>query len=379
MRDLYQKLEQLNTLMELSGLITSTLDTREIRKRAIEAAMKLVDAEAGSLILIDRETGELFFEVALGEKGARLKEVRLKAGEGIAGWVAEQGEPLIIHDVQSDRRFFMTADDRSSFTTRDMACVPVKTKHRILGVLQAINKRHGSFDEEDQEALVALANQVAIAVENAGLYQELKEAFYGTAQALAETIEKRDPYTGGHTRRVMEYAMSIGETMGLPAKELEDLKLAAILHDVGKIGVRDNVLLKEGKLDSDEYQKMNMHSEYGAQILDHVKQLKDIIPGVRNHHERIDGQGYPDHLKGEEIPLVARIIAVADTFDAMTTDRPYRKGLSFETAIEELRRNSGIQFDPEMVEAFIKASAKNRACILEGCLSAPDREEDVRS
>jgi HD-GYP domain-containing protein (c-di-GMP phosphodiesterase class II) len=351
---MFKRLEQLNTLTELSALINSTLDTGEIRERAIVAAIRLLDAEAGSLILIDQDSGDLFFEVAIGEQGNKVKEVRLKKGEGIAGWVAEKGEAVIIHDVQSDQRFFKTADKRSTFITRDMICVPVKTKDKVIGVLEAINRKNGIFDEEDQEALTALANQVAIAIENANLYQELREVFYGTAQALAETIEKRDPYTGGHTKRVMNYSIAIGKAMGLSKKEIENLRLAAILHDVGKIGVRDNILLKEDRLDPEELEKMNMHPQYGSDILSHVKKLRDIIPGVRGHHERIDGKGYPDNLRDGDIPTIARIIAVADTFDAMTTDRPYRKAMSSEAAFEELRKNSGIQFDKDFVEAFIR-------------------------
>lgn len=349
-----KRLEQLNTLTELSALINSTLDTGEIRERAIEAAIKLLNAEAGSLILIDQDSGDMFFEVATGDKGDKVKELRLKKGEGIAGWVAEKGEAIIIHDVQSDQRFFKTADKRSTFITRDMVCVPVKTKDKVIGVLEAINRENGIFDEEDKEALASLANQVAIAIENANLYQELREVFYGTAQALAETIEKRDPYTGGHTKRVMNYSIAIGKAMGLSKKEIEDLRLAAILHDVGKIGVRDNILLKEDRLDPEELEKMNMHPQYGADILNHVKKLRDIIPGVRGHHERIDGKGYPDNLRDGDIPTIARIIAVADTFDAMTTDRPYRKAMNFEVAFKELRKNSGIQFDKDVVEAFIR-------------------------
>jgi len=351
---MFKRLEQLSTLMELSALINSTLDTGEIRERAIEAAIKLLNAEAGSLILIDQDSGDMFFEVALGDKGDKVKEVRLKKGEGIAGWVAEKGEAVIIHNVQSDQRFSKTADKRSAFITRDMVCVPVKTKDKVLGVLEAINRKNGIFDEGDKEALIALANQVAIAIENANLYQELREVFYGTAQALAETIEKRDPYTGGHTKRVMNYSIAIGKAMGLSKKEIENLRLAAILHDVGKIGVRDNILLKEDKLDPEELEKMNMHPQYGADILSHVKKLRDIIPGVRGHHERIDGKGYPDNLRDGDIPTIARIIAVADTFDAMTTDRPYRKAMSSEAAFEELRKNSGIQFDKDVVGAFIR-------------------------
>jgi HD-GYP domain-containing protein (c-di-GMP phosphodiesterase class II) len=351
---LRRKLRQARTLMEMAALINSTLDTREIRRRAIEAATCLVEAETGSLLLIDRTTGELFFEVALGDKENVLKETTLAKGQGIAGWVAEKGEPVIIPDVASDPRFFAGTDVKSTFKTKDMICVPVRAKDRTLGVLQAINRKEGTFDEEDKDGLLALANQVSIAIENANLYQGLKETFYETSQALAETIEKRDPYTGGHTQRVMQYSIAIGRSMGLPEKEMERLKLAAILHDIGKIGIRDNILLKNDRLDTDEIKIMNEHTAYGSEILELVKHLRDIIPGVRGHHENYDGTGYPDGLKGGEIDLIARIIAVADTYDAMTTDRPYRKALSMQTAIDELRKFSGKQFDGDIAEHFIR-------------------------
>jgi putative nucleotidyltransferase with HDIG domain len=353
MRGTSGKLEQLNALLKLSSLINSVLDTSEIRKYAIEAAMSLLNTEAGSLILVDRETGDLYFEVALGDKGNSIKEVILKKGQGLAGWVAEKGEAIIVHDVQSDQRFSQVADTKSKFSTRDMVCVPVRSKDHVLGVLQAINKKTGIFDDDDKEVLLSLADQVAIAIENANLYQELKDTFYGTAKALAETIEKRDPYTGGHVKRVTQYSLVIGKALGLPKKDLENLRLAATLHDIGKIGIRDDVLLKAARLDDQEFKTMTKHAEYGAEILGPVKQLKNVIPGVRNHHERVDGQGYPDNLKDTQIPLIAKIIAVADTFDAITTNRPYREALSSQNAFEELKKNAGIQFDKVIVDTFI--------------------------
>jgi HD-GYP domain-containing protein (c-di-GMP phosphodiesterase class II) len=352
MKKSMKSFEQLKTLMELSALINSTLKISEVKKRAIEAAMKLLEAEAGSLLLIDPASGELFFEVALGDTGDKLKEVRLKKGQGIAGWVAEKGEPLIISECRSDKRFSKLADERSHFSTRNMICVPVKSKDKMLGVLQAINKRKGVFDDTDKDALLALANQVAIAIENTHLYEELRQTFFDTAEALAETIEKRDPYTGGHTRRVMNYCAAIGKSMGLSRKERDDLKLASILHDIGKIGVPDDILMKETKLTDEENDIMIKHSTCGAEILAHIRQLKNIIPGVRGHHERMDGKGYPDNLSNGDIPVIARIIAVADTFDAMTSDRPYRKALSTENALEELIKCSGRQFDKGVVAVF---------------------------
>src|SRR4030043_740092 len=351
---LKKKLQRLNTLVELSSLINSTLDTMEIKERAIVAATRLLNAEAGSLLLIDQDTEEIFFEVALGERGEELKEIRLKKGEGIAGWVTEKGEPLVVHDVQSDDRFSKSVDQKSTFITRNMVCVPLKKKDKIIGALQVINKRQGFFDEEDKDALIALANQVAIAIENATLYQELKQAFYYTAMALAEAIEIRDPYTGGHTKRVMDYSNMKGKEIRFPQRELENLELAAILHDVGKIGVKDNILLKKGKLSPEELGEMVRHPKYGAEILNHFRHLSEVALGVKGHHERFDGPGYPDKLCGEEIPLIARIIAVADSFDAMTTDRPYRKAIEMERAFEELKYNMGTQFDKNVVEAFIR-------------------------
>lgn len=350
------KIQKLRTLEEVSRLLSSTLDEKVVRRLAMEAATKLMDAEAGSLLLIDPARRELFFEVALGQRGERVKEVRLAIGEGIAGWVAQTGKPLIVDDVQKDPRFARKVDRKTQFVTRNMICVPVKIKGRTIGVLQAINKKNqGRFSKGDLEDFSSLANQVAIAIENANLYKELKDTFLNTARALSDTIEAKDAYTGGHTQRVMEYSVAIGRHLGLPTDEMENLKLAAILHDIGKIGVDDQVLRKQGRLNEEEKRKMQQHTIIGPRIVERVRQLHPIIPGIRHHHEMYDGSGYPDAAKGEQIPLLARIIAVADTFDAMTSDRPYRKGLDMESALKEIRQVSGKQFDPKVVQALLSA------------------------
>lgn len=347
--------EELKTLARLSAILNSTLDPREVQRRAMEAATELMKAETGSLLLVDEKSNELYFEVALGEKGAKVKEIRLRMGEGIAGWVAEHGEPLIIDDVEKDPRFSKRADEKSRFVTRNMICVPVRIKEKTIGVLQAINRLEGLFGREDLELFQMLANQVAIAIDNARLMEDLRQTFYETAEALAEAIEKRDPYTGGHTKRVLTYCMATAEHMGLEPQELDQLKLSAILHDIGKIGIEDKVLRKQGSLDNEEFSLMKSHPQMGAEIMEHVEKLKDVIPGMKHHHERFDGGGYPEGLKNGEIPIIARIISVADTFDAMTSDRPYRKGLSDEVAINELKKHAGIQFDPDVVRAFVEA------------------------
>ena len=351
-----EKTERLALLSRLGQILNSTLEHNEVRRRAMEAATQLMKAEVGSLLLIDEEKNQLYFEVALGDQEEAIKKITLNIGEGIAGWVAQKGEPLIVNAPEKDSRFFKGVDERTEFKTRNIICVPVKVKERTIGVLEAINKKEGeSFDEEDLSLFTSLADQVAIALDNARLYQELEDMFFQTAESLADAIEKRDPYTGGHTQRVTAYSLATAKHLALKPLEMKWLKISAVLHDIGKIGIDDQILRKPDRLNPEEYNAIKQHADMGAEIIDHIKQLKNIIPGVKYHHEQLDGTGYPEGLKGEKIPIIAKIVAVADTYDAMTTDRPYRKGLSKELAIKELRRCSGTQFDQEVVGAFVKA------------------------
>lgn len=353
--EIEKRIDEFRTLNEVGNLLISTLDQHVVRKRAMEAITKLMNAEVGSLLMVDEEKKELYFEVALGDKSDKVKEIRLKMGEGIAGWVAEHGEPLLIHDVANDPRFYKKADDKTKFVTRNMLCVPVKIKGKVIGVLQAINSKTDCFTDDDMSLFAMFSNQVAIALDNARLYEEIKETFIATAEALSEAIEKRDPYTGGHTKRVLTYSLAIAEYLNMSNEERETLKFSAVLHDIGKIGVDDNILRKQAPLTKEEADVMKKHPLYGYDILGHVKQLKDLMPGMFAHHERPDGKGYPMGLKETDIPMTARIISVADTYDAMTTDRPYRKGLSPQTALDEIKKYSGTQFDRDVAEAFAKA------------------------
>jgi len=350
-----------STLMELSAVLNSTLQFSEVLRRTVEAATRLMECEVGSLLLLNEACDELVFEVALGERGREVKAIRLKVGEGIAGWVAKTGRPAIVNDVGRDPRFLRRVDVRTHFVTRNMICIPVKSRDRIIGVLQAINRVHARpFRLEDQRVFESLARQVGIAIENSRLYEEVKDTFFSTVATLAEAIEKRDPYTGGHVRRVVEISLILGEELGLGAEEMETLHLSSILHDVGKIGIRDGVLQKHGPLSPEEMAHIREHPEIGAEILAHIKQLEGVIPAVRHHQERCDGLGYPEGLKGEEIPFASRVIAVADTFDAMTTDRPYRRRLSDDATAEEIERGAGTQFDPDVVAAFLRIYRQGR-------------------
>ncbi len=352
--DLVRRVSEKTVLTEVSKTVNSSLALDKVLETSMKLVAQIMRAEASSLMLLDSEKKELVFKVALGKKGEWVKEIRIPLGVGIAGCVAETGESLIIEDASKDSRFFKSADEKSGFQTRSMICVPLKIKNKIIGVAEAINKIGGTFGDEDIELFEAIALQIAIALENASLYKDLEDLFIETVISLAATIDAKDPYTHGHSQRVMEYSLAIGKEMNLSNDEIKDLKLSALLHDIGKIGINENILTKPAKLTDEEFSEIKKHPGTGAGIIEHIKKLKDISPGIKYHHERFEGGGYPNGIKGENIPFFARIIAVADTYDAMTSDRPYRKGLDPEIALAEVEKCKGTQFDEKCADAFIK-------------------------
>ncbi len=351
-----ERVKRLVLLSQLGQILNSTLDHREVWRKAMEAATQLMKAEAGSLLLTNEGKNQLYFEVALGDREEDIKMITLNLGEGIAGRVAQSGKPLIVNHPEKDPHFLQEVDQRTEFKTRNLICVPVKIKEKVIGVLEAINKKEKKdFDEEDLYLFTSLADQVAIALDNARLYQELDGMFFQIVESLADAIGKRDSYTGEHTQRVTLYCLAMAKYLPLRPLERKWLRIASVLHDLGKIGIEDEILRKSEPLSPEELMALKHHSEMGAMIIEHIPQLKEVIPGVKYHHEQIDGKGYPEGLIGKEIPLLAKIVAVADTYDAMTTGRPYRKAMEKEVAIEELKKCSGIQFEKEVVEAFLQA------------------------
>jgi HD-GYP domain-containing protein (c-di-GMP phosphodiesterase class II) len=252
--------QALQTFQEISALLNSSLNPREIRRRAIQAATVLLNAEAGSLLLRDAGTGELYFEVAIGDRGEQVREIRIEPGQGVAGHVARTGKAVLVDDVRKDRRFFRLADARSGFVTRNMICVPVKARDRLLGVLQALNKKNGErFDRGDLENGIALGHQVGIALENAELYQDINRLFEGVIAAGVQAIESRDPATSGHSHRVAFMTCRLAEavhrgrrgryaSLRFTGDQMRELRYAAVLHDFGKVGVPEAVLVKAEKL-----------------------------------------------------------------------------------------------------------------------------------
>ncbi len=338
------KYREITLLYETADKIPFCMEPREIASFLLEQLRQVITFTSATVLLQDKETGLL--EVLLAEGNEYRPGARLEP-EGIMGAVWASGKGEIVNDAATDPRFV-----NRPTTVSSLMCAPLHSKESRIGIVMLTSATQRVYLAEDLKLFTTLASQAAVQMENAALYLQLKAAFYTMVYTLAETIEKRDPYTGNHTKRVMEYSLALGRTLNLSDEQLQRLELAAVLHDIGKIGVRDDILLKQSKLTEDEFQQIMRHPVFGEEIISRIPQLSDIIPGVKHHHERFDGRGYPDGLSGAQIDITARIIAVADSFDAMTTDRPYRKGFPFEEAFEELRKNAGTQFDPEIVEAF---------------------------
>ena len=344
-------------MLEIGVELAGSLDVSQVLEMAMDHAEKLCRAETSSIWQVDEERGDLYFRVVRGRAAHDIRHLRVPMGRGIVGNVASTGSGEIVNDVASDPRW--GGDLSSGFTTRAILAVPLLARARVVGVLQLLNPvDKARFETSDLERMRLFAAPLGQAIDNARLYSALKHLYLDTVTALAEAVEKRDPYTGGHVRRVVLYSLLLGHELGLDAGRLERLRIAATLHDVGKIAVPDDVLRKPAPLDDEEMQVMQRHTVDGADILARIPDLRDVLPGVRSHHERLDGRGYPDGLLAEQIPLNARIIAVADTYDAMTSSRPYRRALPHEVAAAEVRRGGGSQFCPEVVAAFERLDAR---------------------
>ena len=240
------------------------------------------------------------------------------------------------------------------YTIKNSLIVPLKPRDTLLGVIQLCNKQHNaSFTYEDMDLLKILGSQIAFVIQNAELFNNLEKAYLDTLSALTNAIDAKDSYTRGHSDRVTELSVKLAIEAGVDKSEIEKIRLGSLLHDIGKIGIPEIILNKPGRLDNQEYEIIKSHPTLGVSILGNVEFLQKVVPIIKHHHERYDGNGYPDKLKGEEIPFLARIVSIADTFDAMTTNRPYRKALSTEESLKEIERCKGSQFDPKLANLFI--------------------------
>ena len=345
--DVFKIGKELNIEVELDKLI----------KQIIEIGKKKLDAEACTLYLLDERKQELHFNVTLGEKAHLLDDVIVKVGEGVAGTVALNGETLNIMDINEDVRFNTNRAIASEigFKEKAMLTLPVKSKNKVIGVLQFINKKNGkSFTEADEELMEMLIElQVVPNLEKARTYEGLRTTFVGCIQGMARAIESKDVYAEGHCTRVAEKAVRLGRYIGLKEEELKNIEYASLLHDVGKVRISEFIRNKTAPLTEEENEEMKKHPILGGEILKQMDALEDSVKlGVQYHHEHYDGQGYCKGLKGEEIPLFARIIAIVDTYDNLRTDTAYRKGVKKDEALIAIKRGAGTSFDPSIVEKF---------------------------
>lgn len=242
---------------------------------------------------------------------------------------------------------------RSNGPFRNLVAVQLLNEDEPIGVLMGFNKRGADFDSVDMKLIGAIGNQAGAFLANNRLYADLQDLLMGVLHALSASIDAKDPYTSGHSQRVAMISRHLAEKCNFDADKVQQIYLAGLLHDIGKIGVPEAILCKEGRLTAQEYEDMKRHPVLGANILGGIRQLDDVVVGILSHHERPDGRGYPKGLKGDEIPLEGRIICLADCFDAMSSYRTYRDALPLEKVIDEIRRNSGSQFDSALAETFL--------------------------
>ena len=375
----WQREKRMSALVDIISRLTSTLEREDLLSLIMNHARELLEVEATSVWELDEQRELLVLHVATGDRGESLKEVTVPVGQGFIGHVVATGERLLIDDVSQDERHYKQVDQQSGLVTRSILSVPLRApsiqlgaergelKESIIGGAQALNKRNGAgFTDDDIALFEALASQAATVLKLARLHDETYKLFMGVINVVAGAIDAKDPYTQGHSRRVSDFSVAIAEELGLPREVVNHVKIGGILHDVGKIGIPDAILNKPDRLTDDEMEHMKKHTTKGYEIMQQQELrwlLREELPALLQHHERLDGRGYPYGLSGDQIVRIGRIVAVADVFDALTSDRPYRSGMPVEDALAILRRGTEHEFDHECVEAFCRARAKGKIVI----------------
>lgn len=359
---------RVQALLDITGRISSTLDREQLLQQILTYACTLLTADAASIFLLDEATGDLLLHMASGATAEQVRNIRVPKGKGIAGYVAATGETVNITNPALDSRFYGQIDQKTNRQTRALVCVPLRTRAiqlgadlgstgaRIVGVAQMLHLAEDApFSTDDVRVFEMLCSQAATVLEVAELYANMHELFTDVVEAIANAVDAKDPYTQGHSRRVSEYATEIARELSLSADFIRRVRISGLLHDVGKIGVPDAVLNKPGPLTPAEYEQMQQHPAIGARIMGTVRSLKHELPGLLEHHERVDGTGYPQGLQGDAISVLGRIIAVADAFDAMSSNRAYRPALPIREVVQRIKAGVGSQWDPACVQALLRA------------------------
>jgi putative nucleotidyltransferase with HDIG domain len=358
--------QRLLTLVDMLGEVAGTLDRNQLLHQVTENAARLVDAERSSLFLVDPATSEMVFQVAYQPP---LQEHPSPATDN------NDQETQPSRSNQSDRNHFSRKSHLTSlqggefsYFNRSAITVPLRNEpmskdhledhEHVLGGLMVLNKPHAAFQEEDAQLVRILANQAGIFLQIAEMYESMEELFLGVIKSLITAIDAKDPHTQGHSQRVSDYSVMIARELGLNETLVNDIRIGSLLHDIGKIGISDAILLKNGTLNLAENELMREHPRTGANILSQVKLLDPMRPAILEHHERLDGSGYPSKLTDKQISLMGRIVAVSDVFDAMTSNRPYRQALSVQEVLAYLHEKAAILFDETCVQALDNVLAR---------------------
>ncbi|RJQ50896.1 MAG: GAF domain-containing protein [Actinobacteria bacterium] len=346
-----QRVRELTALNQLAFALGDNIELDAVLNAALEQVVSVTKADSGSIMLLDKDGRTMMIQAARGIPADVVASTRTNVGEGIAGWVAETKEPLILVDGMDPRfKKELKREDIMSAIT-----VPLTCKEKVIGVLSVNRKKSAEFfTKENLNVVTSFAGQLAVTIENAKLYGDLENTFMGTITALAAAVDAKDPHTFGHSNAVTAYAIAIAEKLGLSEEEVHSVRVASTLHDIGKIGIDGAILNKPAALSKEERSQINGHPTIGANILASLDFLQESVPLILFHHEYYGGGGYPSGISGDAIPIGARIISVADSYNAMVSDRPYRKAMSVTGAVEELKRNAGTQFDPDVVAAFLE-------------------------
>ena len=353
---LKRKANYFSALLKVSSVISSEINLDDVLQVIVKKTQEVTAADICSLRLL--EGGWLVPKASIGHSNEYLRhQKKLRVGESLAG-LAVMEKRMITVDLTRDK-LHVSSELMRKEGMRSFLCVPLMVKEKVIGALSVYSKRKIDYLSQDAKDFMSfLAEQCAVTLENARLYEHTREAYISSIAALSSAIDARDEYTAGHSQEVAEYACACGKELGFSPERLRTLEYAALLHDIGKIGIPDYILLKPSSLADSEWQIIKTHPRRGEEILKPLHFLKDVILFVRQHQERYNGTGYPNGLKKGKISLEARILSVVDAYQAMTSRRPYRGAYSKGEAVKELKDKSGTQFDPIVVNAFLKALNK---------------------
>ncbi len=358
--DFEREKKEMTDLLRVSSSLDVSSDSKEILKHLTDLAAESMNCEAASIMLVNSREGVLEFVVATGEKGQRLETITVPLGEGIAGWVAVNGQPQVVNDTRKDPRFTGKVDRESGFVTRQILAIPMRLEGEIIGVLEVINTRDNRvIGEDDLRFLGSIGERAATIIATVRRIEAQQNFYIQTTNIIVRAIEKKDIFSEGHSWKVAELSHKLARAMNLSAEERNDIHFGSLLHDIGKLDL-PSILFNKRSLTDREIDILRQHPIRGAKLLEPITLWKTVTPCVLHHHEAWDGSGYPFGRAGAAIPLGARIINLAESFTVMRAANTYKRQLTLKEAVLEVMRSSGKQFDPDIVKVFVSVLEKER-------------------